>query len=149
MECIVMSKKDSLQKVLKLLNKEASTLFKKCAQSKSKIEEENKTLGFLKTCSIEYREKLKKQSEASISSYQYQRFCRFISQLDNAINQQVQTVQRMNDSHQYLILEYQLISNKMAQLQKLIENEKKAIEYINTRKENQSATDLFNQLKRK
>jgi flagellar biosynthesis chaperone FliJ len=143
-----MGKIPHLKKFGYILEKQKSHLYKKCALSKKKLDEELRKFNLLDSYINEYQANINKLSENSIHSYQYQQYQQFLQQVQKAVNQQTEVLKNQYAMHTNLVNQYEAINNKLKLLDKLITKETLKIEYQINKRENQTNTELYNQSKR-
>ncbi len=141
-----MDKIDHLEKLKVLVQRHEKSLMEKAAQYKKKCDDENKKFLLLKNCLDDYRANLKTSTQA-IPSFKYQQYQAFFNQLEKAIHQQIEVLERVQKIHHKMLAEIELIKKKVKNLDKLITKEKNALQFRLDKLENQAATDLFNQIK--
>jgi flagellar biosynthesis chaperone FliJ len=141
-----MANLDHLNKLRFLIEKHEQNLMEKCLVCKKKLDEELRKYYLLKNCLDDYRHKLSQQGQ-TLASYHYQQYQDFFTHLEKAINQQTEVVDKCKNAHSKLVNEVMLVKKKLENLTQLITKEAKAIQFKLEKKENQQATDLFNQIK--
>ncbi len=141
-----MDKIGHLEKLKVLVQRHEKTLMERAAQYKKKCDEENRKLNLLKSCLDDYRSNLKTNTQP-IQSFKYQQYQAFFNQLEKAIHQQIEVFERVQKIHHKMLAEIELIKKKVKNMDKLISKEKTALQFLLDKRENQTATDLFNQMK--
>ncbi len=141
-----MDKINKLSKLVFLLQKHEKSLQLKAIACKIKLDEEIKKHDLLKNCLDEYRAKLTSGS-VTIQAVKYQQYQQFFQQLQNAILQQNDVVQRCKAVHQKWLKDIEMAKKKLENMNNLINKEKKVLEQALDKKEMQQATDLYNLLK--
>lgn len=134
-----------LNKLRFLLEKQEMKAAEKCAQYKNKIDAESKKYWLLKNCLDDYRNKLSAHQQESIHSFQYRQYQEFFIQLEKAIVQQSDNIEKLKAVHLRFLKEYEIIKEKIKNLNKLIQKILRQKNYQESRKEAHQATELFNQ----
>ncbi|MBS0288353.1 MAG: flagellar FliJ family protein [Proteobacteria bacterium] len=141
-----MNKGNQLSKLLFLLEKHEKTLVEKAIACKKRLDEEFRKYHLLSSCMAEYREKLNATNQ-SIPSFTYQQYQIFFNQLEKAIAQQQDVVNRTRAVHLKWLKDIELVKKKSENILKLIQKEKQEIALRQDKKEMQEANDLFNRTK--
>jgi flagellar export protein FliJ len=142
-----MDKTEHLEKLKMLVEKHEKKLMGHCARHRKKLDEELKKLNLLSSYLEEYRTNLQ-NNNSSIYAYKYQQYQVFFEKLEKAIHQQVEVVTKAKDLHLRMLKEIEFVKKKLENLNKLIDKQKKLIQFHQDKRENQEANDLFNQIKR-
>jgi len=141
-----MNKIEHLTKLLMLHDKKEQNLILKAIACKKYLDEELRKLNLLESCLQEYKLKLK-STKNGLTSFTYQQYYAFFNQLDKAIIQQKDSVARSREVHLKWLKEIEAVRKKREGLKKLITKEKTLQQIKMDKRENQLATDIFNQLK--
>ncbi len=141
-----MNKINHLSKLLKLHERKEHNLILKAIACKKYLDEEMRKLTLLQSCMEEYKAKLK-ANDKPISAFTYHQYYAFFNQLEKAIFQQNDSVEKSKEVHKRWLNEIEVAKKKKEGIIKLINKERMFQQAKMDKRENQQATEIFNQLK--